>query len=355
MKKSIYFPDRTMIEAEACAWIAQLDGDQVPSREDLAALHEWISRSPLHRAEIERLSDLWGDMNILTELATPLDKPQHSQTDTFLGRLIVLLSSPGRLTAMSAILLFSIAAVVTFWGQNETGALVNLTYSTEVGVQRMVKLPDGSMIELNTNTQVEVDYNRERRKIRLLRGHAHFDINYNPDKPFIVYAGANLMRAVGTAFSVRLRDTDIEVIVTEGRVELAWVKNIAIAGDSSIDIQYSDTVVELAVLKAGQRAIFKEQIDDIRSIEKEEMARKLSWRDGMLIFSGESLEFVIEEVSRYTPISIEFLDPGLRDLRIGGYFRVGETEALFEALETNFNVQVSYTSDYVVQLSTNKQ
>ncbi len=113
----------------------------------------------------------------------------------------------------------------------------------------------------------------------------------------------------------------------------------------------SSSAADLAVLQAGQSTTFNHEVDVIRSVKEAEMARKLSWRDGMLVFSGESLEYVVEEVSRYTPISIEFTDPELRDLRIGGYFKVGEIEALFEVLESNFGVQVSQISDDVVQLS----
>ena len=352
MKTVVQFPDRTTIEAEACAWIAQLDGDQTPSREDAAALREWINRSPLHRAEMERLSELWGDVNILTELAIPLDRPQDNRARGVLSWFFAPIATPGRVAATVTMLVVGIAAVFTFWLQNESSAQLNVVYSTEVGEQRLATLPDGSIIELNTDTQIEVDYDRERRKIRLLRGHAHFNVAYDANKSFVVYAGTGLVRAVGTSFSVRLRDTAIEVTVIEGRVELASVKNTT---SSSNEIRIAAPGAKLAVLQAGQSATFNGEINAIRSIEEEEMARKLSWRDGMLVFSGESLEYVVEEVSRYTPISMEFSDPELRDLRIGGYFKIGETEVLFEVLESNFGVQVSHISDNVVQLSSTNQ
>jgi transmembrane sensor len=350
MKTVVNFPDRITVEAEACAWIAQLDGDQPPSAEDAAALREWINRSPLHRAELERLTELWGDMNILTELAIPLDNPQDNQAGDYLSWLFTPFATRGRAVLAATILVFGITSVFTFWLPNESNSPIDLVYSTEVGEQQLARLPDGSAIQLNTDTQIEVDYDNERRKIRLLRGQAHFDVARNPNRPFVVYAGTGRVRAVGTAFSVRLRGTDIEVTVTEGAVTLESVENAATSSGSN-DIRFPDPAAELAVLRAGQSTIFNHEIDVIRSIEEAEMARKLSWRDGMLVFSGESLEYVVEEVSRYAPISIEFSDPELRDLRIGGYFRVGETEALFEVLESNFGVQVNHISHEIVQLS----
>jgi transmembrane sensor len=350
MKTVVDFPDRITVEAEACAWIAQLDGDQPPSPEDAAALREWINRSPLHRAEMERLSELWSDINILTELAIPLDKSQGNQARGVLSWFFAPIATRGRAVATATMLVVGIAAVFTFWLQNESNRPINLVYSTEVGEQRLATLPDGSTIELNTDTQIEVDYDRKRRKIRLLRGQAHFDVAHNPNRPFVVYAGTGRVRAVGTAFSVRLRGTDIEVTVTEGRVALESVEKAGTSSGSN-DVQFPEPAAELAVLQAGQSTTFNHEVDVIRSIEEAEMARKLSWRDGMLVFSGESLEYVVEEVSRYTPISIEFTDPELRDLRIGGYFKVGEIEALFEVLESNFGVQVSHISDEIVQFS----
>lgn len=350
MKTVVNFPDLITVEAEACAWIAQLDGDQPPSPEDAAALREWINRSPLHRAELERLSELWGDMNILTELAIPLDKPQGNQAGGGLRWLFTRIATRGRAIVAATTLMAGIAAVFAFWLQNESNSPINLVYSTVVGEQRLATLPDGSVIDLNTDTQIEVDYDRERRKIRLLRGQAHFNVAHNPNRPFVVYASTGRVRAVGTAFSVRLRGTDIEVTVTEGAVALESVEYAATSSGSN-DVRFPKPAEELAVLQAGQSTTFSQEVDVIRSMEEAEMARKLSWRDGMLVFSGESLEYVVEEVSRYTPISIEFSDPELRDLRIGGYFKVGETEALFEALESNFGVQVSYISDEFVQLS----
>ncbi len=65
-EKVAQIPNARQIEAEACAWIAQLDGGE-PSQEDLDAFREWVHRSPRHQDEIKRLSAIWGDLNVLTE------------------------------------------------------------------------------------------------------------------------------------------------------------------------------------------------------------------------------------------------------------------------------------------------
>lgn len=357
MEKIIPFPDRAAIEAEACAWIARLDGDDQPLPEDLAAFREWLGRSPQHREEIKRLTALWADLNVLTELAIPLEKP-----GSFWQRAVRFMkweSQVGRFAALAS--LAAVIAVAMFFLYPRPAAFqeTNLVYSTAIGERKPVTLPDGSAIVLNTDSQVVVSYNSEQRQIRLLKGEAYFKVAHNPDRPFLVYAGAGIVRAIGTAFTVYLKNRDVEVRVTEGTVELASIPDIddkSPEKDRMENLSPRTTLAPttLAKVTANQTATFNQNIETIEPIAAEELDRKLSWKKGMLIFSGERLQEVVDEVSRYTSLKIVILDPGLQDLRIGGYFRVGETDAMFEALETRFDVHVERVGGNVVQLSSGR-
>ena len=64
----------------------------------------------------------------------------------------------------------------------------------------------------------------------------------------------------------------------------------------------------------------------------------------MLTFAGDPLVVVVDEISRYTTVSIEITDPVVRATRIGGRFPIGETDAMFDALEANFGLQVTRLS-----------
>ncbi len=74
------------------------------------------------------------------------------------------------------------------------------------------------------------------------------------------------------------------------------------------------------------------------------MEKRLSWREGVLNFAGDPLEVVVNEISRYTTVSIEIADPAVRATRIGGRFPIGETDAMFDALEANFGLRVTRLS-----------
>ena len=85
------------------------------------------------------------------------------------------------------------------------------------------------------------------------------------------------------------------------------------------------------------------------------MAKRLSWREGVLTFAGDPLEVVVEEISRYTTVSIEFSDPAVRAIRIGGRFPIGETDAMFAALEANFGLRVTRLSHDRVMVSAGEE
>jgi transmembrane sensor len=326
------FPEIRTIEAEACAWIAQLDGGE-PSPEDLAAFREWVNRSPRHQEEIRRLSELWADLNVLTELAAP---PKVRDKKLSLG-----------MPAWAAAVVLSVV-LAGVWFQLRPGAVqMPQFYSAAVGEQELIELPDGSSIQLNTASQIKVDYSEAMREVRLLQGEAFFDVASNPARPFLVYAGENVVRAVGTAFTVQVKQEKVEVLVTEGVVELASVPTQA----RSDRLLTSTPTRPLASIKVGQRATFGREIESIQSVKREEITRRLSWREGMLVFSGEPLEKVVEEVNRYTSVAIVISDPAIARIRIGGYFKAGETAAMLQALETGFGIRVEHVSEKEIRLS----
>jgi transmembrane sensor len=331
------FPNPHQIEVEACAWIAQLDG-KTPSREDLAAFREWVNRSPQHREEIARLAGLWGDLNVLTELALPSRRSARPIRNHFLlGTAII---------AVFAVLITVVALLHVH--PTMSAAAQNQLYSTRVGEQKSVLLADGTKILLNTDSRVQTTYSPEQREVHLLQGEAYFEVAHNAALPFLVYAGANVVRAVGTAFTVHLQKQDVEVVVTDGTVEISVIANVS---DVTPTIAPGKPMIRLADLKAGQSAAFNQEVESIQSIEPPEIQRRLSWREGVLTFSGEPLEQVVDEVSRYTPVTIVISDPAIRKIRIGGYFKVGETDAMLEALETSFGVRVKRVNDKLVYLA----
>ena len=357
----VKFPDRTAIEEEAAAWLIKLDGDCAPSAEELASLREWLGRSSAHREQLSTLADFWGKMNVLTDLAVPLGQQEIRTNHTFAGGLRRLIPQFGRAAFVTAVLVIGIGVAAAFWLRPDPFVSNNGLSATAVGQQQSPTLADGSVVLLNTNSQIKVDYDNDYRNIRLLQGEAHFTVAKSAARPFRVYAGNGRVQAVGTAFSVYLKDNTVDVTVTEGRVALSSMNRLGTShrpqqgtppgsNQSSGSNATGDSafVEALGTIKAGESATIRNSLDadtastinTIETVEAQAMVKRLSWREGMLTFSGDPLEVVVDEISRYTAVSIEITDPVVRATRIGGRFPIGETDAMFDALEANFGLRV---------------
>jgi transmembrane sensor len=368
----VEFPDRKAIDEEAGAWLIKLDGDIAPSAEELATLREWLERSPAHREQLGSLADFWGKMNVLTELAVPLGYPEGRANRSSVNGLRQTIPRIARMGLATAVLVIGIGVATTYWSRPDPFLSSNGLYATAVGQQQSTTLADGSVVLLNTNSQFKVEFDDEFRNIRLLQGEAHFTVAKDAARPFRVYAGIGRVQAVGTAFGVYLRDDSIDVTVTEGQVTFAAVSRpvnyvLSEQGTPSGTNESSGTstmvdngfVDALGTINAGESATFQSApeadpvslIKVIETVEAPEMANRLSWREGMLSFAGDPLVVVVREISRYTTVSIEITDPAVRATRIGGRFPIGETEAMFDALEANFGLQVTHLGNDRVLLS----
>lgn len=360
------FPDRAVIEEQAAAWIIKLDGEAPPTAEQLLALHEWMARSPVHRQEIIQLAEFWGKMNILTELAVPLGKTESRlRRDQKLSKK----SFAGAGLGLAAACVIAIISVMVVYFVPDYKASNGL-YSTAVGQQSTTILADGSSIQLNTNSQLEVNYREGYRDIRLIQGEAFFEVAKDPDRPFRVYAGNGRVQAIGTAFSVYINGEDVDVLVTEGRVGLVTIdKRKELIQRDNLDDDSSQTMEivdrsrevsyekELGVLDAGQRTkiinkpLAEQIVAQVEILDEREMNKELAWRTGLLTFSGDTLEEVVAVISRYTPVSIQIPDPKVRAIKIGGQFKVGETEAMLDSLEVNFGLNIKRVGYNQVELS----
>lgn len=116
----------------------------------------------------------------------------------------------------------------------------------------------------------------------------------------------------------------------------------------------SKSKVVLKTLVAGQRISIPAQhseIGDVEKLDSRELTRSLSWKEGKLVFAGESLEEVIQEITRHTEVVIEVADPKLKTIRIGGQFQAGETDLFYYVLESGFGVKVNKLDDQHVRLT----
>lgn len=375
MDNVLEFSGNNSIEHEAATWMVILDGDSELTSSERAELQRWMARSPAHRDELERLAELWGMLNVLTVLAVPMDEHKLSLGQRISQQInnqitgLTAIFSPARGIATAAILGLGIIVFATYF-QAPAFTETNGLYQTALGEQSTTVLSDNSSILLNTNSQVRVEYSDQTRKIILLQGEAHFDVAPNKKIPFQVYAGDGLVQAVGTAFTVYLKEDEVvKVTVTEGKVKvLGETYDKPQQHASELGKEPSETQskpVDLATLKAGQVATLERMslqpknkarfLQTLESIDQKELDRQLAWHRGLVMFAGETLEQVVYEISRYSDLKIQIADPKLRQLKIGGQFRIGQTEAMFDVLESNFNIHIRRLQSGQIVLSSGQQ
>ncbi len=341
--------DLGRVEREAADWVARRDRSPLTDDES-QALAEWCQASVHHQAALDRLQGLWAGMDGLHQLAL-VPAPSHNR---FLG-----MSWTGRAVLGGAIAASVALVIVVAAGRGYIASAPDVqVFGTGLGEQKSLRLGDGSTIQLNTNSRVEVEYARTWRKVRLLKGEAYFDVAHNPDRPFTVYAGDSLLRDIGTRFNVRLRNERMELTVTHGAVEVLTLSDQRGGGREVRDGTGGDrsfvfkpigivtappTGAEVAILSGRDLSMAERPENTIN--------RQLAWREGMMAFSDEPLVSVIAEVSRYTDINIEIADPKLKDVRVGAYLKVGEVDPLLDALHASFGVRVHRIDAHHIRLT----
>src|SRR6266851_9607598 len=211
MSEIVKLRTRADIDEEAAVWIWRMDSAAVAVA-DRQAFDAWLRQDPRHRRAAAELSAVWGALDGLAEAK------RDEKIATFANTAkLRLLHHPQRWWFAAAAVLAAVA-VGAIWLQR--GSELQ-TLATAVGQQRNVTLADGSTVTLNTNTILETDLRWHTREIYLCKGEAHFQVAHDRSRPFLVHAGDAVVRAVGTAFEVRvLTDQHVSVVVNEGRVEV---------------------------------------------------------------------------------------------------------------------------------------
>lgn len=339
-------PEIEAIEDEARAWIVRLeDGDA--SEQELAKFQGWRAQSAVHKDTFDRLAKFWGAADIVEKLKdygeseAARDAIKHDQRVQS-KRTVWRIAAGGIAACFVGLVGINVHSYTL--GANRS---MTANFETAVGQQRTIALPDGSSVTLNTGSALEIDYGWRARRIVLTSGEAFFEVASKKRRPFLVETESGVVRAVGTAFSVRVDPSKLDVVVTEGRVSIAPVLARAIPSPA----EPSAAVLKPVEVSARQMASWSGQVESVEPVSKRVIDKELDWRDGELVFEGETLEDIIEEVARYTDISIEVEGDELRAQRIVAYYEIGDIDPLLEALQVITGAEVTRVDERTVRLS----
>ncbi|WP_225933108.1 FecR family protein [Pseudomonas maumuensis] len=306
-------PDSERLFAEATAWYYRLHAEDV-TLDERQAFAVWRAQGPAHARAWEQVLDLLG---ALQGPARRLREDQQAAWRAPRRRIWPKLAS-----AAAAAVLLGVLLVQTPWLDRWRA-----DYATATGETRSLQLEDGSRIQLNTDSAVQVEQGATERRVRLLRGEAWFEVTRDPARPFVVRAGDGWVRVVGTRFSVAEADGQTRVQLAQGKVEVR-------AGTGQGVFLEPGQALEYAAGGPG-------------AVHGFEPGRAFAWRERQLVFSQQPLGEVVTELNRYWPGQTLVLGDGLRQRKVSGVFDIDKPEAVLKALTHTLGVRADQYTPYL--------
>jgi transmembrane sensor len=201
-------------------------------------------------------------------------------------------------------------------------------FTTAKGETKVIALKDGSVVTLNTASEILVNYSDALRSVELVRGEALFDVAKNKARPFVVAAGDTSVRVVGTSFSVsRFDAAPIRVLVREGIVE--------VFKPSALNVQPVRITANTMAMSPDDHADIVAQ-----AIPSAQVRRAMAWQEGQIAFEGQTLAQAAAEFSRYSDTRIVVEDPVLAREEIAGLFKATDPVGFANTIAISLNAHV---------------
>lgn len=377
---------------KAAQWWSRL-GTKAPvdvSEADREEFTQWLRESQLHVAELLHVAHvhdvleqfkLWDEIPLETQAEStnistlPVNEGANSANTSVRKRSWRV----GLLVAASV----SLVAVAAGWWVLFSGVT---TLETDRAERREVVLNDGSVLNLDPETQVRIDLGRHQRFVALTRGRALFQVAKDPSRPFIVRAGDTQVRVIGTTFGVEEEDQSTIVTVSEGKVAVAPTSQLEIAPERAGSGEHEPLAQRIGQAGRGDassmgdassigsanpigdtgspepahaRNVFltaNQQITVRKSggatpVREVDSSRALAWSQGRLIFDSTPLSEVAAEFNRYNRMQLQINSPELAQRTVSGVFRASDPQTLIDFISAGAHVIVTRTDDTEIVIS----
>lgn len=321
------------IETAVAEWLCERDEGFAPGRAQ--AFAAWRAADPRHEtavAESERAMELLAEMPAVRA-------PLAARIAAVAGPVAPVVRWGGfRPPVWAAGLAAALALAAGVWWLAPSRSVEPQRYVTAASRQQQIALQDGSFVNLNVSSEVSVRLTANERRVTLASGEAHFAVSHDTARPFIVTAAGISVRAVGTAFSVRVGDAGVEVLVTEGKVEVTREATSAEAAT------VAPTLASPSRLVAGERAVIARESSvasaPIERVSAESLSAAIRWHSQVMTFSDLPLREAVVLFNRRNETQLVLADEKLGGQKIGGTFAADQVEAFVRLLEKDGDVVV---------------
>lgn len=294
--------------------------------DEQARLAHWLAEHPDHARVWQRLQRMGEHLHG----GTPHLAPAVARS------VLQRLPNLERRKALRLLSLALVGGSSLYLGRNQLhDAAFPADYRTAVGERREVQLADGTLLQLNTDSAVDIRFNDASRRIRLRRGEIHIATGRDPaGRPFRVEARDGALVPVGTRFTVsQLADSTL-LGVSEGAVDV-----LRRGLDAARRVE------------AGQQLLFGGQADD--RLQPLDESRQ-SWTDGMISAENRRLDDLLAELSRHRRGHLG-CTPAAGELRITGTWPLhgnDPSEAVLTSLERHLPIRTQRLTRYWVKVET---
>jgi transmembrane sensor len=309
---------QTTVRDDAAQWFVRMQ-EPVVDVELRHRFQAWLDEHPQHRNEFELLQDLWSAADLVPA-----------------ARLRALCDTPPALKKPRPVLRYAVAASVfavalglgLFSALNHP-APYTAEFSTALNERRHVALPDGSEVDLDSRSRIQVRFEKGQRNVELTAGEAMFSVEHDTSRPFVVAAGSGKVTVTGTRFDVRHGANETRVVVEQGTVR--------VQGRDAADNDFINLTAGL-----GTHVDALGKVAAAYAVNPAEMT---AWRSGKLVFNNVSLADVAEQVSRYREKPLKVGNAAVGNLRLTSVFKSDNTDALLKALPNILPVAVRTLGD----------
>jgi transmembrane sensor len=337
------------IREAAAEWITALEQGGTRERTECLA---WLRESPEHVREFLLMAALWKDLDgvdaqrridieglLATASATVVPiEPNKSQQQGASRSIPTNWSTHHKKWWLAGIAATAAAvALVLGWAMPMLSG--KQVYETAVGQQRTVTLTDGSLVQLNTRTRLEVQLGGKLRELHLLEGEALFTVAHDATRPFEVHVGDALVRAVGTQFNIRRDVRDTTVSVLEGTVLVSAIGTDDSQPHLPNDATHGTLNSGAQALSAGEQVRITARVG-LDRLAQPNVQKAVAWRNRVLTFNGEPLVTIAAEINRYNDeLQIE-VEGKARERQLIGVFSADDPESLVQFLSQQDDIRV---------------
>jgi transmembrane sensor len=337
---------RNRASEEAAEWWLRIKRDDMPKPERERFV-DWLRESPVHVAEMLRMAQVDGALeryerwaqadvagaaepgNVIAldgeRSSTQEPRPRRARATRWpSGRAV------GALAAAIALIIVAGFLLVPF----TRGTIV----VTDRGERRELALADGSVIQMDPQTQLRIQLEGDSRHVRLTQGRAFFRVARDPQRPFSVQVDDTLVRAIGTAFGVERSPQGAVITVAEGKVAVSRGASGVTHGDEILSAPNGAAVPEILLTVNEQTTV--PDAGPAAPVRKVDSDRSLAWAEGRLVFENDTVAKVVEQFNRYNRVQLQVTDEALARRRLTGVFSASDPESFLAFIAAVANVRV---------------